>query len=53
MNSINEINAPFGEEQAAKLVGHLKSEDLFPRRKVSYSNNRHYLVPKMEMFKEL
>jgi polyisoprenoid-binding protein YceI len=29
MNSIKEINAPWGEEQAAKLEGHLKDEDFF------------------------
>lgn len=29
MNSIKELNAPFGEEQALKLEGHLKSEDYF------------------------
>jgi polyisoprenoid-binding protein YceI len=29
MNSIRELNAPFGPEQAAKLEGHLKSEDYF------------------------
>jgi polyisoprenoid-binding protein YceI len=29
MNSIKEMNAPFGEEQALKLEGHLKSEDYF------------------------
>jgi hypothetical protein len=29
MKSIKEMNAPFGEEQALKLEGHLKSEDYF------------------------
>jgi polyisoprenoid-binding protein YceI len=29
MKSIKELNAPWGEEQAAKLEGHLKSEDYF------------------------